>query len=153
MRVALGTPLLLVLASCAAPEQAPPTLEELEAIEYHGTLSGVVQVAAGDPVLGDLDGRRGDEIVVVLTEPGEDSAVLVYLAVLSDRRNVATLLLGDRVAIQSLTIEADRLVGELVVAAPDDSPCCPTLRQRVRWRLRDGELQELGREELGRIVR
>jgi len=103
--------------------------------------------------MGDLDGRRGDETVVVLTEPGDDSAVLVYLAVVHDGENVATRLLGDRVAIQGLSIQDGEIVGDLVVAAEDDSPCCPTLQQRVRWRLRGDALDETGREQRGRIQR
>lgn len=62
---------------------------------------------------GDLNGDGLDETVVLLAESSGGSGVFVYLAVLGwqgeEPHNLATRLLGDRIQVESLAVEDDRL--------------------------------------------
>lgn len=181
MKRSLFPVLSVALLACASPppEPGPLPVDRLGDLVYRGTQSGEVQLVAGvwqgepydpdgeerpevdlagmDPVLGDLDGDGSDEALVVLTEQTGGSGIFVYLAVVawdgSELTNVATSLLGDRVAISSLEIVEGQLVANIVTAGPGDTACCPTHKQEVRWRLAGNELRETAREDRGRIER
>jgi hypothetical protein len=171
--------LLLFLLACAGGSETPKPfpVDQLGDIAYSGTESGEVRLVAGvwqgdpyepgaesrpevdlaqtEPLLGDLDGDGSEEAVVVLTEQTGGSGIFVYLAVVGQSdaglENLATSLLGDRVAISSMRIEDGSLIVNIVTAGPDDPMCCPTLRQEVSWRLESSELREISREDRGRI--
>lgn len=46
-------------------------------------------------------------------------------------KNIASVLLGDRILIDSVKIENDKINLYLVVQGPNDGMCCPT--QKVKW--------------------
>lgn len=166
---------LLLLVACAAPRPFP--VDTLASLTYRGTEAGPVtlvdglwqgdpfepdgatqpevSLAAGDPALGDLDGDGHPDAAVVLAEVRGGSGILVYFAVVTQEdgepRNVDTVLLGDRVGVNRFAIEAGHLEADLMVAGPGDSACCPKQKVRVRWALRDGQLVEVDRRDLGRV--
>jgi hypothetical protein len=182
VRLLAATAILSFLFSCSGPQAErshPFPVDRLGDMVYQGTQSGPVQLVAGiwqgapydpegatrpevdlaggDPLLGDLDGDGSDDAVVVLTEQLGGSGIFVYLAAVvqgdEGLTNVATLLLGDRVGITSLAIDDRTVVADLVVAGPGDTACCPTHRERAVWRLENRELREISREARGAIER
>jgi heat shock protein HslJ len=82
---------------------------------------------------GDLNGQPAAAVVLV-TDPG-GSGTFYDLAVVVEQDgqpvNVATTSLGDRVQINSLSIENNQIFVDMVTQGPDDPMCCPT-RQVVQ---------------------
>jgi hypothetical protein len=79
---------------------------------------------------GDLNGDGADDAVALLIENSGGSGGDIYLAaILNDQgeaQNVGALLPGDRVQVQSIAIDADEIVLNMVNHGPDASMCCPT---------------------------
>jgi hypothetical protein len=94
--------------------------------------------------LGDLDGDGVDDAAVLLVENSGGSGSFVYLAAILNRggkpENIATQLLGDRVQVQSLTIESGKIVVEALTHSPDDAMCCPTQESTQTYELQGNEL-------------
>lgn len=162
MKYGLILVLAATLAGCgSAPKEqaegppAPtPTLEQLRNLAYAGIEDEPVTLADGEwegapfredsPLrprvnlvrefvrTGDLDGRPGDEAVVLLGGNSGGTGEYVYLAVVGVRDgepvNLATTKLGDRVQVKSADVvaaEAGRVRLEIVRPGPGDALCCP----------------------------
>jgi hypothetical protein len=54
--------------------------------------------------------------------------------------NTDTILLGDRVKLNSVAIEGDEIVVSITTHAPRDPQCCPTQDVQQRYIVRDGRL-------------
>ena len=149
---------------------SPPslTLNDLKSARYQGIYDEPVDLTDGkyegepfveggasrptvtfiDPfnALGDLNGDAVEEAVVTLAESSGGSGTFVYLAAVVDQDgsliNVATQLLGDRVQLKSLSIEAGEILVTLATHAPDDPMCCPSQEETKRYRLQEGALIE-----------
>lgn len=152
----------------AAPAGGDLTIEALKNAAYQGIYAGPVQLADGkyegkpfveggasrptvtfiDPffAFGDLNGDGVEDAAVTLAENSGGSGTFIYLAavVLQDGApvNVATQLLGDRVQIKSMTVEAGEVVVTLATFAADDPLCCPSLEETRRYRLQEGAFVE-----------
>ncbi len=151
------------------PEDAaggPPTIEELANASYEGIFDQsftlvdgrwegepFVEGAASRPTAGlvdhfalsgDLDGDGVDDTVALLWEDSGGSGTRSYLAMMTRRdgevRNLATVLIGDRVQIRTGTIDGNRITLDIVRAGAEDAACCPTEKARVFWILSEGEL-------------
>lgn len=94
--------------------------------------------------MGDLNGDGIEDGAVILTESSGGSGTFYYLAAVIDEAgefsNVSTTLLGDRTRIESLRIEEETIVVELVTHGPDDALCCPTQEEIRTYELIDGTL-------------
>jgi hypothetical protein len=150
------------------PEQADPRVEDLRNAAYQGIYDEPVQLADGlyegepfvpggasrptvtflDPfyAFGDLTGDGVEDAAVTLAENSGGSGTFIYLAAVVDQdgapQNVATLPLGDRVNLKSLTILDGQIGVTMVSHAPDDPMCCPSVESSVRYRLEDDQLVE-----------
>jgi heat shock protein HslJ len=106
----------------------------------------VVYVELTDVVAaGEINGQPA--YAAVLASNGGGSGVFYDLAVVAEVdgawTNVATTGLGDRVAINSLTIENNQVVVDMITQGPDDPMCCPTQQVVVAYELQDGQLVEV----------
>lgn len=94
---------------------------------------------------GELNGEPA--YAVILVSNGGGSGIFYDLAVVMDVdgqwTNVATTTLGDRVVINSLAIENNQVVLDMVTQGPDDPMCCPTQQMVVAYELQDGELVQV----------
>ena len=155
----------LLLAACGSTDQTATeafALETLQNGEYQTQWipEGVVRLENGEYRAPAAPGSAS-EIVVALTEyivTGElndesAAAVILYssgggsgtfyeLHVMVERdgqpHDVAWTQLGDRVEINSLAIEEDEIVVDMVTQGPDDPMCCPT-QQVVQTYALEGE--------------
>jgi heat shock protein HslJ len=95
----------------------------------------------------DLDGDGREEAVVLLTESTGGSGVLVDLAVTAHDgdavRNVATVLLGDRVQVRDVRLVGATLVADLVRAGPGDAASCPGEMVTRLFSLKQDHLDEI----------
>ncbi|MEZ4557560.1 MAG: META domain-containing protein [Caldilineaceae bacterium] len=63
--------------------------------------------------------------------------------------NVGTVLLGDRVAINALSIQEDQIVVDMVTQGPNDPMCCPTQQVLNTYAMVDGALAQTSSTILG----
>jgi heat shock protein HslJ len=156
----------------AAPEQGPGLTEDtLKNAEYGGIYEEAVQLIDGryegepfveggasrptvtfiDPyAFGDLDGDGVEDAAVLLAENSGGSGTFIYLAAVLNRngnpQNTATQLLGDRVQVNSLSIEDGEIIVDVITHGPDDPMCCPTQQVVQTYELRDNELVQTSEE-------
>ena len=156
----------------------PPTVEDLRNTTYSGVDERVGPVTLADGrwtgappsagaasrptveladlrVVGDLNGdRREDAVVVLVYRPG-GTATLFFLAVVTHHdgalRNVATTALGDRVQLRSVRIDDGRLLVSAIHGGVSDAACCPGELIDREWTLGDGRLNAVGTPRTGRL--
>jgi hypothetical protein len=95
---------------------------------------------------GDLSGDGVDDAAVLLAQSTGGSGTFIYLAPVVDEAGVMTntesLLLGDRVKINDMTIADGTISLSVVTHGPSDPMCCPTLAQTWTFALTDGKLTQ-----------
>jgi hypothetical protein len=142
----------------------PALVEALRNAEYKSewTKSGTVQLAGGEYreqaapgsatetvvmltdqiAVGELNGQPAAAVILV-TDPG-GSGTFYDLAVVVEQDgqlvNVATTTLGDRVQINSLSIENGQVVVDMVTHGQDDPMCCPTKQVVQTYELNEDNL-------------
>lgn len=113
-----------------------------------GATRPIVTLIPEPMIYGDLDGDGRADVAVLLATDTGGSGTFIHLAAvaLQDGKpvNLATTLLGDRVRVQSLNIDNDRIEVVLLTQGPDDPQCCPSQEERHIFRLREGLLVEEG---------
>jgi hypothetical protein len=168
--------LLVVLAlitACGGAASAPLTDEMLRNAEYQGIYQEPIQltdgVYEGEPFVeggasrptvtfiepyafGDLTGDGVDDAAALLVESSGGSGSFVYLTAVVNRdgsaENAATVLLGDRARVQSLTIADGRISVTMVTHGPDDPMCCPSQESVQTYELQDSKLLQTAGEDL-----
>lgn len=163
--------------ACASPQA--PSLDEIANAEvsdiddagmirlHDGTFDGAPYVDGGAarPVVrlwrelsvrGDLDGVAGQERAVLLSSTTGGSGERIYLAVFDHGadgqiRNIATVLVGDRVKLRALALESATLMLDLVEPAPGEAACCGTRLARRSYRLEQAKLQLVHSEIQGQL--
>lgn len=156
-----------------------PSSEELAAATYEGIETSPVTLSGGhwegEPaeagsaavprvdmdvdfrITGDLDGDGDEESVALLHYNYGGSGVFSYLAVVGRdengaAKNLATMLLGDRVQLRSARVKDDGVLKvKTVEAGPDDGACCPGQKRLRAMTLEDGKLLERSNEDHGRL--
>ena len=88
-------------------------------------------------VIGDLD-RDGDKdaVVVLTTSTNEEGAfrTLAYIENVQGKPVFnAEVSLGEGVVVNSAAIQEQKIVLDMVIHGPADSPCCPTVPQEVTY--------------------
>lgn len=107
-------------------------------------------------VFGDIDSGGIDETAVLLADRSGGTGEFLYIALLDkageEVTNTATLLLGDRVQVRSVLIEAGSITAEVIQSGLSDAACCPGDIVRRRWELQEGALVETAQPQpLGRL--
>ncbi len=99
-----------------------------------------------DPIaLKDINGDGLSDAAVVVGENLGGSGVFESLLVIFNQNGVPTQWadapLGDRVKINSITIQDDRqIVLDMLASGPNDPACCPSLAEKQGYRLTKGGL-------------
>ncbi len=92
----------------------------------------------------DVDGDGDPEWLVVLAESSGGSGTFHYLAVMGQTeagfRSRATVLLGDRVQIERISLEGATIRVDLLAAGKDEPACCPSEFRTRRWQWVDRDL-------------
>lgn len=103
--------------------------------------------------VGELNGQPAAAIVLISS--GGGSGVFYDLAVVTEEdgawTNVATTFLGDRVVINSLAIENNQIVVDMITQGPNDPMCCPTEQVVLTYELQGDQLVEVSRETVGTV--
>ncbi len=159
----------------------PPalTVEQLKNAEYgeHGKLTGgtLHGVSAGGPsgsgasliqttlrlsehvAFGDLNGDTIDDTAVILTyNPARHGYFFFTLAAVVNEQGqpqyVASASLGDRVKIESLTVQDSRIVVRLFTHGPNDQRSVPTQEVIRTFRLEGDALALVAEENIANIA-
>lgn len=105
---------------------------------------------------GNLDGKSGNERVVLLSGSAGGSGENIYLALYGWKNgkpeNFATTLVGDRVQLRALEVKGDAIVLHVVEHGPGEPMCCPTQLARRTYKLQSGKLQRTGKEVTGTLT-
>lgn len=120
----------------------------LEAGEYRapsapGSASEVVVQLTEDLACGDLNGQPSAAIVLVSAGGGSGTFSSLHAVQPLDGMpaEVAYTLLGDRVKVERVAIEDNRILVDLITHAPDDPLCCPTQAVRQAFALDGTQLR------------
>jgi hypothetical protein len=96
--------------------------------------------------LGPLSNHRTKDAAVIYDyNTGGSGFFMMLCAVINDQgkpKQIATTDLGDRVKINSLSIQAGKIVIDMVVHGPKDPACCPTVKKIATYRLVGNKLVE-----------
>ena len=96
--------------------------------------------------LGPLSNHRTIDAAVIYDYNTGGSGFFTMLdAVVNDRgqpKSIALADLGDRVKINSLSIQAGKIIIDMVVHGPKDPACCPTVKKIATYRLVGNKLVE-----------
>ena len=119
----------------AAPGSATETVVRLGDQAVNGELNG-------EPVA----------VVVLITDPG-GSGTFYELAVVTEQAgepvHVASAPLGDRVQLNSVEIDNNQIIVDMVNQGPDDPMCCPTQQVVQTYALQGEELVQTSSETAG----
>jgi hypothetical protein len=96
---------------------------------------------------GDLNGDGVQDAVTFMSVNLGGSGIFVWMVILLNDNgspsHVASYLVGDRVAIDSVKIVGGIVSLHAIIQGPDDPLCCPTLHVSRRLRMEKRELIEL----------
>ena len=100
---------------------------------------------------GELNGQPVAAVVLVSDPGGSGTFYSLHIVGLEEGEPVelASTFLGDRVDIDTLSVAANQVTVEMVVAGPQDPLCCPTQQVLQVYELHDGELQKTADEVVG----
>ena len=122
--------------------QVTLTRGEYRAPAAPGSVSQITVRLTDQRAFATLSGRDTGAVVVVTSLGG--SGTFYELALLSRQAeswvNTDTVLLGDRVKVQSIAFERNVVAVALTVHGPKDPMCCPTLATRKRFAVQDSRL-------------
>jgi heat shock protein HslJ len=151
----------------------PLTEEALKNAEYRSewTEDGAAQLVNGEyrkPIMegsateivirlvgvafGDLNGDGAkDAAVILVTDPGGSGTFYDLVAVLNrdgEPEHVATVSLGDRAEIQTLSVESGQIIVRMITHGPNDPMCCPTQEVEQTYALQGSKLVDIASQVL-----
>jgi hypothetical protein len=116
--------------------------------KQEGSPNDYLKVELVDYLITDLDGNMTDDAVLVLATSPMGSGVFYELTTLiSDTdddfiRQSQSILLGDRIKLNSMSINDGQINLDMIVHKPGDPSCCPTKKIVKQFYLTDGNLRE-----------
>ncbi|OFW53668.1 MAG: hypothetical protein A2163_08450 [Actinobacteria bacterium RBG_13_35_12] len=100
---------------------------------------------------GDLNNDGKEDAVVIVTINGGGSGDFRELAIMGNQDGNPTYLtskeLGDRVIINSVSIQLGIITINMITHGPNDAMCCPTKEELVRYKLSGNQLLEMTVDE------
>ena len=99
---------------------------------------------------GQIDGQDAAAVVLVTDPSGSGTFYTLHLMTAQAAKPVelSSTSLGDRVQINSITIEGNQIVMDMVQAGPDDPMCCPSQQVINTYEVQDGQLVEISSQEV-----
>lgn len=118
-----------------------------------GSTSETAVTLTDNVAFGQLNGQDAAAVVLVTNTGGTGNFTDLAIVINQDGKpvNVAAAPLGDRVRINSLTIENNEIAVDMITHGPDDPMCCPT--QQVVWKyaLEGDQLKQTSQEVRGTV--
>lgn len=117
--------------------------------KQEGSPDVYLKVELVDYVITDLEGNMTDDAVLVLATSPMGSGVFYELTTLiSDTeddfiRQGQNILLGDRIKINSMSVNEGQINLEMTIHQPHDPSCCPTKKVTKKFVFSEGNLTEV----------
>jgi len=114
-----------------------------------GSAIHVVVMLSDRMAFGSSGTGQNTAAVILVTDPGGSGTFYDLAAVVQQDTkpvHIATAPLGDRIRINSLAMEGDEIVVDMVTQSPDDPFCCPTQQVVRRYGLQENELVQSSSE-------
>jgi len=110
-----------------------------------GSGADYLLVTMADPIaFGDINGDGLADAALILGENTGGSGVFESLVVVFNQGGVPTqwadIQIGDRVKVNSLAIQGQQVVMQMLVSGPNDPMCCPSLAETRTYSLTKGGL-------------
>ena len=118
-----------------------------------GSASEIVVTLTDNIAFGQLNGQEAVAVVLVTNTGGTGNFTDLAVVIKQDGKpvNVATAPLGDRVRINSLTIENNEIMVDMITHGPDDPACCPTQQVVQKYALEGDQLKQTSQEVIGTV--
>lgn len=98
-------------------------------------------------VFGDIDNDGDKDAAVITTINTGGSGNVRELAIMKNHNGKSLYLtsinLGDRVGINSITIESGIITLDMVIHTPNDPSCCPTQKEVIKYKLINNQLEKI----------
>ena len=144
---ALAAQFIAATAASAAPEtpDEAATAEAPLSAETPAATTQTVVTLADQSALGKLNGQPVAAVVVITDSGGSGTFYDLAVAAVLDGRPVylATKHLGDRVKINSVTIQDNRIAVDMITQGPQDPMCCPTQHVVQYYQLEGDQLVQV----------
>jgi len=131
--------------------RAPLNNGEYRETGAQGSASETTVMLVEQVAYGELPDGQLAAAVVLATNTG-GSGTFYELALVVDLNgaplNIASVFLGDRIKLNSLKIENEQVLVDMVKQGPNDPMCCPTLRVLQKYALQGAELALVSSEEI-----
>lgn len=112
-------------------------------LQYGEGMTQAHRVTLGQTAFGDLDQDGLIDAAVILSRQSGGSGILKYLVAMRNAgngfRQQDSLLLGDRIRVNTLSIVDGSVILDILTFNPDDPVCCPTRPLKMQWVLRNGK--------------
>ena len=99
-------------------------------------------------IYGDLDGDGAEDALTFLSSSAGGPEIVVSLEAFLNKNgrpaHAASYRIGDRVAIDSVTVDREVVHLYIITQGPDDAACCPTLHVLRKVRLQNRTFVEIG---------
>ncbi len=126
--------------------EAPLTDGEYREPAAPGSATETVVMLTEHMVVMQLEDGQPAAAAILVTDPGGSGTFYdlhVLIAVEGVATDIATAPLGDRVQINSLTVNENGVIAiDMITSGPDDPLCCPTQRVLQTYIVQRGELVE-----------
>jgi len=112
--------------------------------QYGSGATQVNQAVYVSSATGDLNDDGAEDAAVVLAGQSGGSGSFYNLVIVLDDggapKQAGADFLGDRIKLESLTVERGQVVVRMLKAGPEDPLCCPSTRIARTYALRSGSL-------------
>jgi hypothetical protein len=106
--------------------------------------------------LGDLNNDSIVDAAVILESGGGGTGRFIELAAIQNRggkpKQAASITLGDRIVINSITIANGEIVLDMITHGPNDPACCPNQKQISHYKLNGQSLMQTSIEKKGDYI-
>lgn len=116
---------------------------------YEGIPPGMIgrwrtEIYDGMHAFGDINNDGVMDAVLVMRSSGGGSGMFISLeAIINNNgvpKHIASVLLGDRVHVKSLSIKSGIIIIDMLTHGPSDPMCCPTVETIHKYKFNKGKL-------------
>jgi hypothetical protein len=98
-----------------------------------------------EPVaVGDINGDGLDDTALMIAaNTGGTGTFYELILLLGQKGQVASVEVGDRIAVKAFAIQDGKIVLDYLRAGPNDGLCCPSQHAQTAYQLKDGMLEKI----------
>jgi hypothetical protein len=115
---------------------------------YSGMVSGeLLEIYKDRAAYGDLNNDEKVDTAVIIASTTGGTGYWLEIAVMINKKGLLSYLtgivLGDRVRVNSITIQSGEIILDMLVHGPNDGLCCPSIKKISKYQLSHSHLIEI----------